>query len=79
MKFLKEQFGLIHELDKQKIIVKKLVVQRASTCEIVYSCYTAKKANQALMLYGNVDYLYYLLFEEITRDKYAVMCENEKL
>lgn len=79
MKFIREQFGVVHEMDKNKIIVKKLVVMRASTCEVVYQCYTTKKANQALLLYGNIDYLYYLIFEDISRDKYKVECEKEKL
>lgn len=78
MKYIKDQFGLVHELDKNRILVKKLVVMQASTGNIVYYCYSAKKANQALTLYGNIDYLYYLLFEEMTRDKYKVICESEK-
>lgn len=78
MRFYREQFGLVHEIDKNKIIVKKLVVMKQSEMRIVYECYTHKKAMQALTLYGNTDYVYYLLFDEITRDKYKVMCENEK-
>ena len=51
---------------------------RVKSEDILESKNAYKKAMQALTLYGNIDYVYYLLFEEITRDKYRVMCENEK-